>query len=70
LKKVKCVVSGKRKSVDVKQEHRLFNKMMVSTGKHFDVDGSVIKFTIVQDPETKKLHGKWERIRADEMPIS
>ncbi len=65
LKKVRYVVVGNRRAMDVEQEHRVFNDKMVTTGKHFDSDGSTIDFSIVQDPDTRILHGRWVRDRKE-----
>lgn len=65
LTKVKYVVVGHRKAMDVEQEHRLFNERMVSTGKHLDTDGTTVDFTIVQDPDTEKIHLRWTRTTSD-----
>lgn len=61
LKKVKYVVVGNRKIKNVEQKHRIFNKKMVSTGKHINTDGTTIDFTIVQDPDTGKFHARWDK---------
>jgi len=60
-KKIKYVVTGSRKAVDVEQQHRVFNDKMISTGKVLDSDGAAIKFSIIQDPETRKIHTRWRR---------
>lgn len=65
LKKVRYIIIGNRKSMDVKQEHKIFNEKMVSTGKHIESDGSVINFSIVQDPDTEKIHARWRKVKAD-----
>jgi len=65
LKKVRYVVIGNRRAMNVEQEHRVFNDKMVSTGKHFDSDGSTIDFSIVQDPDTRILHAQWVRARKE-----
>lgn len=64
-KKVKYVVVGSRKTVDVKQQHRVFNEKMVSTGKHLDSDGMAIEFSIIQDPDTNKIHGRWNKVKTE-----
>ncbi|SDY75791.1 Restriction endonuclease [Nitrosomonas sp. Nm58] len=61
LTKIKYVITGVRKSMNVEQTHHVFNEKMVSTGRHFDADGSVIDFNVVQDPDTKKIHARWAR---------
>lgn len=61
LSKIKYIVVGTRKSMDVEQEHYIFNKKMVSTGKYLEAQDSTIDFNIVQDPETEKIHIKWKR---------
>jgi hypothetical protein len=66
ISNLKFIVHGNRRFIDVKQTHMKFNDLMVSTGQALDTDGSVLKFTIVQDPETKKIHGKWKRQKSDD----
>lgn len=66
ISNLKFIVHGNRRFVDVKQTHMKFNDLMVSTGQALDNDGSVLKFTIVQDPEAKKIHGKWKRQKSDD----
>lgn len=61
LKKVKYIITGNRKSMDVEQAHHVFNEKMVSTGRHIDADGSAIDFSVIQNPDTKKIHVRWER---------
>lgn len=61
LSKVKYIVIGNRKSQKLEQEHHVYNEKMISTSSHLDVDGSAINFSIIQDPETKKLHITWKR---------
>lgn len=61
LKKVKYIITGNRISMDVEQAHHVFNEKMVSTGRHLDADGSAIDFSVIQDPDTKKIHARWER---------
>jgi hypothetical protein len=36
---------------------------MISTGKYVDAEGASFDFEIVQDPETRKLHGSWKGSR-------
>lgn len=57
--KVKYIVLGKRRTVDVDQKHMVFNNKVVSIGKHSESDGTIINFRIVQDPDTGKMHVKW-----------
>lgn len=57
--KVKYIVLGVRKTMDVNQEHKVFNNKMISVGKHSESDGSTINFRILQDPDTQKMHVKW-----------
>ena len=68
LKKVKYIVHGNRKSEDVEQAHYVFNKKMVSTGKHLDADGSVITFYVIQDPDTQKISVRSELKGGDKSP--
>lgn len=63
ISNVKFIVHGTRRYDEVEQTHLKFNEMMVSTGQYLDTDGSKLKFTIVQDPETKKIQAKWKRNR-------
>ena len=56
ISKVKFIIYGTRNVSDVKQEHSLFNEKMISVGEHIDVDGSIIKSRILQDPDTQNLH--------------
>ena len=67
ISKVKLIAHGTRRHAEVDQTHIKFNEMMVSTGEYVDSDGSELKFNIVQDPDTKKIHGKWKR-RRTKMP--
>ncbi len=61
LSKVKYVITGIRRTMEVNQEHKVFNNKLVSTGKHLDSNGTTIDFNIVQDPDTKKMHFRWLR---------
>lgn len=65
ISKLKFIVHGTWHHCDVEQKHIQFNKMMVSTGQHIDSDGSKLKFTIVQNPDTKKIHANWKRCRSE-----
>ena len=66
LKKIKYVVTGNRQTSDVPQKHHIFNEKMISTGEHLDRDGTAIKFNIVQDPDTRKIHARcWKRTKVD-----
>ena len=65
LSKVKYIVVGNRRAMDVEQEHRLFNERMVSTREHLDTDGTTVDFTIVQDPDTEEIRVRWTRSRSD-----
>lgn len=58
---VKFIVHGTRLVSDLDQAHVKFNDMMVSTSKHLDTDGSLLKFNIVQDQESKQILGRWSR---------
>lgn len=58
---VKFIVHGTRHVSDINQNHMKFNDMMVSTSQYLDADGSLLKFSIVQDPETEQIHGRWRR---------
>jgi hypothetical protein len=66
LSKVKFVVFGNRRAMGVEQEHRLFNERMVSTGRLLDADGTTVDFSIVQDPDTEKIHLRWTRSTSDD----
>lgn len=57
--KVKYIVLGVRKTMDVDQKHMVFNNKVVSIGKHSESDGSTSNFRIMQDPDTRKMHVKW-----------
>ena len=57
--KVKYIILGDRKTMDVDQEHKVFNNKVVSIGKHVESEGGTINFRIVQDPDTRKMHVKW-----------
>lgn len=59
LNKVRYIVIGNRKTMNVEQEHRVFNEKMISTGKHLNSDGTTIEFNIVQDPDSRKMHAHW-----------
>ena len=56
LREVRYIIFGNRNATDIKQEHRTYNDRMVSTGRHIDIDGSLIASIVVQDPDTEKLH--------------
>jgi hypothetical protein len=58
---LKFIIFGTRSTKEVEQKHYKFNEMMISAGEHLDSDGSKIKFNIVQEPGTKKIHGCWYR---------
>lgn len=62
---LKFIVFGTLSTEEVEQKHYKFNGLMVSTGEHLDSDGSTIKFNIIQDPESKKIHGRWQRVLPD-----
>ncbi len=62
---LKFTIFGTRNTEEVDQKHYKFNELMVSAGEHLDSDGSTIKFNIVQDPESKKIHGRWQRVPPD-----
>ncbi|MDA3916263.1 MAG: restriction endonuclease [Deltaproteobacteria bacterium] len=61
LSKIKFIVHGTRRSSTVPQKHSKFNKTMISTGSFEDTDGSVLRFKILQEPESKTLHANWVR---------
>jgi hypothetical protein len=63
---LKFIIFGTRNTEEVGQEHFKFNELMVSTGQHRDSDGSTIKFNIVQDSESKKIHGRWKREKSED----
>jgi hypothetical protein len=54
--KVKYIVLGTRKAVEVEPQHKVFNNKIVSVGKHVESDGTKFEFTVVQDPDTRKAH--------------
>lgn len=64
--KVKFVILGQRRAVDVHQEHRVLNDKVISFGQHLDSDGTKIDFKIVQDPDTKKMHINWKKEKGSE----
>ena len=59
--RVGIIIFGTRNTEEVEQKHYKFNELMISTGEHLDRDGSKIKFNIVQDSESKQIHGRWNR---------
>lgn len=59
------IVFGTRSTEEVEQKHYKFNEFMISIGEHLDSDGSKIKFDIVQDPESKQIHGRWNRTKPE-----
>lgn len=61
ISKAKFIIYGTRQIVDVAQSHAKFNEKMISTSKHIDADGSILKFKILQDPDTRQLHANWSR---------
>jgi hypothetical protein len=65
LNKLKFIVTGQRQTSDVPQKHQKFNEKIISTGEHLDKDGTILKFNIIQDPETGKIHGRWHRKKGD-----
>jgi hypothetical protein len=62
---LKFIIFGTRSTKEVEQKHYKFNELMISTGEHLDSDGSKIKFNIVQDPESKQIHGRWNRTKPE-----
>jgi len=66
LSKVKYVIKGIRRTMEVDQEHKVFSNKLVSTGKHLDNNGTTIDFNIVQDPDTRKMHVRWFRSSDEE----
>lgn len=65
VSRFKFIVVGTRKSTKIEEEHHVFNQKMISTGTYNETDGSVISFSIIQDPETRKLHARWWRKNID-----
>ena len=61
ISKVMFIIHGTRRISDVKQEHSIFNEKMISISEHVDTDGSILKFKILQDPDTRKFHANWQR---------
>ena len=61
ISQVRIIVNSTRRTFDIKPNHCKFNDLMVSTAKHLDTDGSLIKFNVVQDTESKKIHVKWKK---------
>jgi len=59
ISKVKFIFHGIRQVADVEPKHFLYNEKMVSTAKHIDTDGSLLKFKILQDPDNKQIHVNW-----------
>lgn len=62
---LKFIIFGTFSTEEVDQKHYKFNQLMVSAGEHLDGDGTKIKINIVQDPESKKIHGRWQRVPPD-----
>lgn len=65
ISRLKFIVHGTWRHNEVDQTHIQFNEMMVSTGQYVDSDRSELKFTIVQEPDTKKIHAKLIRNRSE-----
>lgn len=63
---LKFIVFGTCSTEEVDQKHYKLNELIVSAGEHLDSDGSTIKFNIVQDPESKKIHGRWQKVPTDD----
>lgn len=61
VSKVKFVVLGTRETQTVEQHHTIFNDKMLSVGEHLEKEGSLLKFKLLQDPETMTLHVNWVR---------
>jgi hypothetical protein len=66
ISNLKFKIYGSRTSAEVEQTDIKFNDLMVSTGQYLDTDGSVLKFTIIQDPETKEIHTKIKRQKPED----
>ena len=59
---LRFIIIGSLRVKEVDKKHYKFNELMVSVGEHLDSDGSTIKFNLVQDPESRRLYGKWQRV--------
>jgi hypothetical protein len=59
--KVKFFIQGSRTVFDLKQSHMKFNKTVISLGEHLNPDGSKLKFKVIQESETKKIHVQWNK---------
>ena len=39
----------------------MLGEKVISVGKYYDTEGTKYNFVTTQDPDTKKIHFKWER---------
>lgn len=63
--KVKYIFTGVRQSMDIHQAHYVFNKKMISVGRHRDPDGTQIDFSLVQDLDSPTLRARWTKRAGD-----
>lgn len=61
ISRIRYIFIGNRQAMEVEQSHHVFNRKMVSTGKHIDSDGTATHFSLVQDPGSTEIRGKWVR---------
>ncbi|MEA5391186.1 restriction endonuclease [Cyanobium gracile UHCC 0139] len=65
ITRVKYVFTGVRQSMDVHQAHYVFNKKMISVGRHRDPDGTEIDFSLIQDLGSPTLRARWTKRAGD-----
>jgi hypothetical protein len=65
IARVKYVFTGVRQSMDVHQAHYVFNKKMISVGRHRDPDGTEIDFSLIQDLDSPTLRARWTKRAGD-----
>lgn len=58
---IKYVILSTRKVEDVQQDHKVYGDKVISLGKHQDTEGSKYDFVTIQDPDTRKIHFRWEK---------
>lgn len=61
IPRIRYVFFGNRQTMEVMQDHHVFNNTMVSTGKHVDSDGTSTHFSLIQLPGSAEIKGKWTR---------
>jgi len=57
--KIKYIITGTRRTEDVKQEHKVLKDKILSVSQHKSGDGTSFDFKIVQDPDTRQIHFDW-----------